>query len=63
MFDSADEQWREAAPVPGGVGRLAATAVAVGELAYVFGGYTVAEDGSEAVDALGACLRPAWRRI
>lgn len=48
VFDSADEQWREAAPVPGGVGRLAATAVAVGELAYVFGGYTVAEDGSEA---------------
>jgi hypothetical protein len=47
VFDSADDKWREAAPVPGGVGRLAATAVAVGELAYVFGGYTVAEDGSE----------------
>jgi N-acetylneuraminic acid mutarotase len=47
VFDSAEDQWHEAASLPGGVGRLAATAVAVGELAYVFGGYTVAEDGSE----------------
>jgi len=47
VLDSADMQWREASPVPGGVGRLAATAVAAGERAYVFGGYTVAEDGSE----------------
>ncbi len=48
VLDGADDTWREAQPVPGGVGRLAATAVAVGERAYVFGGYTVAEDGSEA---------------
>ena len=48
VLDSDDEEWREAAPLPGGVGRLAAAAVAVGELAYVFGGYTVAEDGAEA---------------
>lgn len=39
--------WQEAAPVPGGVGRLAAVAAGVNGLAYVFGGYTVAADGSE----------------
>ena len=47
VFDSNEAEWTEAAPVPGGVGRLAATAVAVGELAYVFGGYSVAADGTE----------------
>lgn len=47
VLDSGDMQWREAAPIPGEVGRLAATAIAVGERAFVFGGYTVAEDGSE----------------
>lgn len=39
--------WRPVADVPGSAGRLASVAVAVGGLAYVFGGYTVAEDGSE----------------
>ena len=48
VYDSAEGSWREADPVPGGVGRLASAAVAVGELAYVFGGYTVDEDGDEA---------------
>ena len=47
VFDSRTVSWSEAADVPGGVGRLASTAVAAGELAYIFGGYTVAEDGSE----------------
>jgi hypothetical protein len=47
VLDSASGRWRESAPLPGGVGRLAATAASVGGLAYVFGGYTVAEDGSE----------------
>ncbi|MEE9141200.1 MAG: galactose oxidase [Gammaproteobacteria bacterium] len=41
------EQWRELPDVPGDKGRLAATAVEVGGSVYVFGGYTVAEDGSE----------------
>jgi hypothetical protein len=40
-------RWTKANPVPGGVGRLASTAAAIGERAYVFGGYTVAEDGAE----------------
>ena len=48
VFDSESREWRESAPLPGGVGRLAAVAASVGEQAYVFGGYTVAEDGAEA---------------
>lgn len=40
-------EWVEGPPVPGGVGRLASTAAAAGPLAFVFGGYTVEEDGSE----------------
>jgi N-acetylneuraminic acid mutarotase len=47
VLDNIGREWREAEPVPGGVGRLAATAIAVGERAFVFGGYTVAVDGSE----------------
>ena len=47
VLDVGSNEWTEAAPVPGGVGRLASAAVSVGELAYVFGGYSVAEDGAE----------------
>lgn len=47
VLDSASGLWTSAKAVPGGVGRLAATAVSVGEKAYVFGGYTVADDGAE----------------
>jgi hypothetical protein len=43
----ADGTWENIESVPGGKGRLAASAVAVGGEVYVFGGYTVAEDGSE----------------
>ncbi len=39
-------EWQEIPPVPG-PGRLAATAQAVGSRAFVFGGYTVDEDGDE----------------
>ena len=41
------ESWRKLADVPGDAGRLAASAVTVGMSAWVFGGYTVSEDGSE----------------
>jgi len=34
-------------PLPDGKGRLAATAQSVGNLIYIFGGYTVAEDHTE----------------
>lgn len=47
VMDVGRNEWTEAAPVPGGVGRLASAAVSVGPLAYVFGGYSVAEDGTE----------------
>ena len=47
VLDNVSREWREVAAIPGGVGRLAATAIAVGERAFVFGGYTVAVDGSE----------------
>ena len=39
-------EWEEIASVPG-PGRLAGTAQALGGKVYLFGGYTVAEDGSE----------------
>jgi len=47
VFDSKSKRWKEADPVPGGVGRLASVAASAGERVYVFGGYTVAEDGEE----------------
>ena len=40
-------RWTRSGDVPGKEGRLASIAVAVGEHAYVFGGYTVAQDHSE----------------
>jgi N-acetylneuraminic acid mutarotase len=43
----ADGSWQKIESVPGGQGRLAASAVTVGNEVYVFGGYTVAQDGSE----------------
>ncbi len=47
VLDSESGRWRESSALPGGAGRLAATASSVGGLAYVFGGYTVAADGTE----------------
>jgi len=34
-------------PLPDGIGRLAATAQTIGDRVYIFGGYSVAKDGSE----------------
>ncbi|TLU64644.1 galactose oxidase [Thalassotalea litorea] len=45
-----DSQWRQITSVPAGLplpGRLASVAVGVNEYAYLFGGYTVAEDHQE----------------
>lgn len=42
-----EARWQAVGTLPDNVGRLATVAVGVGPLAYVFGGYTVAEDGSE----------------
>lgn len=41
------ERWARIPDVPGPFGRLASTAVSIKDKVYVFGGYTVAEDGSE----------------
>jgi N-acetylneuraminic acid mutarotase len=40
-------RWTELKPVPGASGRLAASAVTAAGAAWLFGGYTVAADGSE----------------
>ena len=47
VYDNESAAWHETDAVPGGVGRLAAVAATAQGLAFVFGGYTVAEDGSE----------------
>lgn len=46
-FSSATGNWQHLEPVPGVQGRLAASAIVVGNELYIFGGYTVDEDGSE----------------
>lgn len=56
--------WKEISPVPGG-GRLAATAQAVRGKVYLFGGYTVAEDGNEHTSPNLDIFDPnsgSWRR-
>ncbi|MGE0812869.1 MAG: Kelch repeat-containing protein [Vicinamibacterales bacterium] len=40
-------RWEALPDVPGRVGRIAATAQAIGDRVYVFGGYEVAADGAE----------------
>lgn len=45
-WDVGSDAWRTLTPVPG-PGRLASTAQRVGDRIYLFGGYTVAEDGTE----------------
>jgi len=45
--DLAQETCKAIAPLPDGVGRLAATAQSLGDVIYIFGGYAVAEDGTE----------------
>jgi len=43
----ATELCTDIKPLPDGKGRLAATAQTVGDTIYIFGGYSVAQDGSE----------------
>lgn len=45
--DLAARTCREIAGLPDGIGRLASVAATAGNRVYVFGGYTVAEDGTE----------------
>lgn len=46
-LDVAAGRWDRLPDVPGPAGRLAATAQALGDKVYVFGGYAVAADGAE----------------
>jgi hypothetical protein len=46
-LDVESGRWETLPNVPGPAGRLAATAQAIGERLYVFGGYEVAADGKE----------------
>jgi len=50
--------WRELGPVPGDRGRLAASAVAAGGAAWLFGGYTVDLEGGEVSTAGVYRIRP-----
>jgi N-acetylneuraminic acid mutarotase len=63
VLDSVSGRWRESVVLPGGVGRLASVAVSVGELAYVFGGYTVAADDSETSLPLVHAFDPLTREF
>lgn len=42
-----DGKWLSLDPVPGATGRLASMAVTVNNIIYLFGGYSVGEDGTE----------------
>lgn len=53
-YELAEDRWTRIEDVPG-PGRLAATAETVGAYIYLFGGYTVAEDGSE--ETIGSVYR------
>ncbi|MEZ5292794.1 MAG: hypothetical protein R2745_17060 [Vicinamibacterales bacterium] len=46
-LDVDARRWEALPDVPGRVGRIAATAQAIGDRVYVFGGYEVAADGAE----------------
>ncbi len=47
MFVEGGNEWRRLPDLPVKEGRLAASAQSAGGKVYIFGGYTVAEDGSE----------------
>lgn len=46
-MDLKNGQWEDKRPVPGAVGRLAASAVALGGQIFIFGGYVVDAQGEE----------------
>ena len=63
IYDSRSREWAEADPVPGEAGRLASVAAAADGLVYVFGGYTVAGDGSEVSTPWTHAFDPRKRRF
>jgi N-acetylneuraminic acid mutarotase len=47
QYEVGGNSWTTLDDVPGGEGRLATVAVGLGDGVYIFGGYTVAQDGTE----------------
>lgn len=47
VYDPLTRKWSPSKPVPGAVGRIAATAVGMGGHVYLFGGYSVDKSGNE----------------
>jgi hypothetical protein len=65
-YDSRTGRWLELPPVPVVSGRLASVAAAVGDRLYLFGGYTVAENGAEESTPEVLRFQPAtrtWARV
>lgn len=60
-FDSHAGRWHELPSVPVASGRLASVAAAVGQQVYLFGGYTVAENGKETSTPEVLRFEPATR--
>lgn len=63
VYDSRSKKWQEAAPVPGGMGRLASVAASAGKLVYVFGGFTVDADGAEVSTPWTHAFNPRTREF
>ena len=63
VLEPGAESWTKLEPVPGKAGRLAASAVSLGGAAWLFGGYTVAADGSEQSTAGVYRIRPGQSQL
>ena len=63
VLNPGAENWTELEPVPGESGRLAASAVSASQAAWLFGGYTVAADGSEKSIAGVYRIRPGESQL
>jgi len=63
VLEPGKDHWKALAPVPGPAGRLAASAVSVAGAAWLFGGYTVAVDGSEASTTGVYRIRPGESQL
>jgi len=63
VLNPGAKSWIELEPVPGSAGRLAASAVSAGGAAWLFGGYTVAADGSEESIAGVYRIRPGESQL
>ena len=63
VLNPGEKTWTELKPVPGTAGRLAASAVSAAGAAWLFGGYTVAADGSEKSIAGVYRIRPGESQL